>query len=204
MLSFATTTIYTHKRESSGSVKKDVDLSHGSDNFEGYSRLSAIIKYYIQNFNFSKATYYALMEILLERVSPKSINVNPVHSPADESVRDMKKQQRQEVQFQHQFRNPQILPAIFELLGASDTSSLQQKALEDFYLLLSKEKQNRDLFLQQDNWPHWLLAVIAENPSIIPEHGASSPTSSSSSVPKRPVCTTTQKPRIFRTRTFVP
>jgi hypothetical protein len=191
MLSFATTTIYTHKRESSGSAKKDVDLSHGSDNFEGYSRLSAIIKYYLQNFNFSKATYYALMEILLERVSPKSINVNPVHSPADESVRDMKKQQRQEVQFQHQFRNPQILPAIFELLGASDTSSLQQKALEDFYLLLSKEKQNRDLFLQQDNWPHWLLAVIAENPSIIPEHGASSPTSSSSSVPKRPVCTTT-------------
>ena len=70
MLSFATTTIYTHKRESSGSAKKDVDLSHGSDNFEGYSRLSAIIKYYLQNFNFSKATYYALMEILLERVSP--------------------------------------------------------------------------------------------------------------------------------------
>jgi hypothetical protein len=214
MLSFTTATPYTHKREASGNVKKDAEQAHGTDNFEGYSRLSAIIKYYLQNFNFSKATYYALMEILLERVSPKGINVNPVHSPVDESVRDMKKQ-RPEVQFQHQFRNPQILPAIFELLGASDNNSLQQKvhplqfavalggslltffflchdhaqALEDFYLLLSKEKSNRDLFLQQDNWPHWLLAIIAENPSIIPEH-ASSPgaaSSSSSSVPKRPV-----------------
>jgi hypothetical protein len=215
MLSFTTATPYTHKREASGNVKKDTEQAHGTDNFEGYSRLSAIIKYYLQNFNFSKATYYALMEILLERVSPKGINVNPVHSPVDESVRDMKKQ-RPEVQFQHQFRNPQILPAIFELLGASDNNSLQQKvhplhfavalggtvcsrlfffcndhaqALEDFYLLLSKEKSNRDLFLQQDNWPHWLLAIIAENPSIIPEHTSSpgAASSSSSSVPKRPV-----------------
>lgn len=135
MLSFATNPIHSHKRDSSGSnpKKEGTEQNAETGNFEGYSRLSAIIKYYLQNFNFSKATYYALMEILLERVSPKSINVNPVHSPIEESSKDQKhpetERKKSEIQFQHQFKNPQILAAIFDLLGCSGNTALLQKVL---------------------------------------------------------------------------
>lgn len=65
---------------------------------------------------------------------------------------------------------------------------LIEQALEDFCLLLSKEKSNRDLFLQQENWPHWLLALIAENPSIAPEQTAAAESAPVDSGPKRVVC----------------
>jgi len=129
MLSFGTTGLYNQKRESGGNPKKENEQNPETDSFEGYSRLSAIIKYYLQNFTYTKATYYALMEILLESASPKSINSNPVHlTNAEKSGTDAPKNRKgAEGQFQHLFKNALILPAIFELFSSSDNITLKQK-----------------------------------------------------------------------------
>ncbi len=144
----------------------------------GYERLSSIIYNYLQHFNFTLSTYYALVEILLERVSPNTIHSNPVHLITGEDIEKPKTSQQQSYSSyssQILFKDPSILPTIFDLLCSSGNALLQQRALEDLLYLLNKERRNRSLFIQQERWAAWLLGILAANSTNPEQQRNSSP-----------------------------
>ena len=112
-------------------------------------RLS-FIKPYLHPYPLSKHTYFSLMEILLENVDIIKAD-DPVLNTAQT------------------FKNPSILPVLFELLCMSGNSSLQERVLKNFSDLLVGSPSNRNLFVSQRQWQSWLLGIVStskENSSV--------------------------------------
>jgi hypothetical protein len=87
-------------------------------NFLAYNWPSTLKKS-LQSFELQESTYLALMEVLIEIISPTSLK-NPVHTNSELS-----------------FKNPEFLTPIFELLNVGGHLEIQSKALKDFSILLS-------------------------------------------------------------------
>ena len=154
------------------------------------NKLSSVIKHELQNLPFGRESYYALLEILLEHVTIQNINTDPLKSIAAKAAAQQQQQypppskprpmglarsfnSSEKINSSDVtappapqafvFKNASILSTIFEVLCLSRDPMLQQKALEDFYFLLSSEVQNRELFLAQEHWQTWLLGMLAQN-----------------------------------------
>lgn len=107
-----------------------------------------LIKKYLQAFPFNEATYFTLLEILLENVNNRGV-ANPLQNEEGEFF----------------IRNPEILSVIFEMLCTTTGGSLttlQHKVLQDFVFLLN-QAENRSVLLRQPYWQNWLLGILANN-----------------------------------------
>lgn len=107
--------------------------------------------------DYSKSTYFTLLELLLEIVDVSGVK-HPIRSRKPSDV--------------PQFKNPGIISTIFELVCLSGDTGLQQRVLEDFQFLLrvylflrpssifQYSQINRTIFLEQ-HWQSWLFGLLA-------------------------------------------
>lgn len=82
------------------------------------------LKKALQSFELRESTYLALMEVLLERISPTSLS--PVLKEGEDETKTL------------MFKNPEFLAPIFELLCMGAQIDIQRRALQDFSALLHK------------------------------------------------------------------
>jgi hypothetical protein len=85
------------------------------------------LKKALQAFEFRESTYLALMEVLLERISPTSLSREVVEGGAGGVEARV-----------CAFKNSEFLAPIFELLCLGGQLDLQKRALRDFATLISK------------------------------------------------------------------
>lgn len=103
------------------------------------------IKKCLQQYKMTPATYFTLLEVLLENVSITALK-NPLEGLDKDTAL--------------QFKNPGIISTIFELLCLTGGSDLQLRVLKEFENLLRQSSHNRTIFLEQ-HWQSWLFGLLA-------------------------------------------
>lgn len=100
-----------------------------------------LIRKKLQKFPTTKETYYVLMELLLETGVSSAIE-NPIDSNHIQP-----------------FKNPEIIPTIFELMLKKTDLELQNQILSEFRHLLQDSDFNKSLFIDFQ-WQTWFFDLL--------------------------------------------